>query len=309
MGNLDPVHMRETVIRAMRGYFYEHGFHEVIVPVLNRSVPHEANLHPFQAGKYYLSLSPERGLKRMIAKGEGNCFAIAKSFRNLEASGPQHMAEFLMLEWYRENSGLTEIMDETERIVTAVSGAVSRRGKTVPDFSRRTVSLQDMFMRYVGCGLHEVLSDETRMFAVASGKGYSTEGASWRGLWDQLFVNEIEPHLDKGAVFLTDFPSRVSPLCKPKDGDPLIAARFELYLDGIEIANGNTENTDASAIRRALENEPPAGKKIPGDEAFFQAVDGLKGRGFSGCGSGVDRLTMVLGGYETVRSVEQLFEG
>src|SRR5256885_1283105 len=103
MTQLQPIFIREQVLMAIRSFFVGRGFHEVVVPVLNTVLPVEPNLFPFRtewntASKkktLFLSTSPEAGLKKMMAVGVGNCFAIGKAFRNLEGAGDRHNPEFL----------------------------------------------------------------------------------------------------------------------------------------------------------------------------------------------------------------------
>jgi len=108
-------------------------------------------------------------------------------------------------------------------------------------------------------------------------------------------VNEIESQLPKKPVFLVDFPSRISPLCKKKADAPHIAERFELYMGGVEIANGNNENTDVSEIREVFEKETGKGRS-PLDTQFLDALQRMHDTDntFSGVGLGIDRLLMVM---------------
>src|SRR5258708_367510 len=112
MTDLQPFFIREEIIKSIRSFFEEQYFHEVIIPILYSSLPLEPTLYSFSTTwktnegdrELYLCTSPESALKKMLAVGIGNCFAIGKSFRNLESSGPRHNPEFLMLEWYREDA-------------------------------------------------------------------------------------------------------------------------------------------------------------------------------------------------------------
>src|SRR6266498_2907542 len=109
MNNLQPYYIREELIHQTRQFFRTKNFREIIAPVLKESLPLEPNIYPFQTtwnrhnkqNPLYLVTSPESSLKKMLAKGVGNCFAIGHSFRNLESAGTKHNPEFLMLEWYR----------------------------------------------------------------------------------------------------------------------------------------------------------------------------------------------------------------
>lgn len=302
-------YIREDLVKSIRSFFYGQDFHEVLVPVLNKSVPHEENVVPLQTQGYYLSTSPERGLKRAIAKGWGNCFAIAPAFRALEGNGPLHMKEFHMLEWYRKDSGMYQVIEDTKRLLIHIVETVKPEGFTGFDEKGfQTVSLQDLFARYAGIQLKEALIRDGAVFDVALRKGYGTKGATWRQLWDQIFVNEIEPNLPEGAVFVTDYPASVSPLCKKKESQPYLAERFELYLNGIEIANGNTENTDFEEVRAYFQSQyshENSGSQ-PIDTDFLEALNIMRLHSFGGCGLGVDRLAMLLAGAQDIREIDLL---
>jgi elongation factor P--beta-lysine ligase len=125
-------------------------------------------------------------------------------------------------------------------------------------------------------------------------KGYKTDHSSWNELYDQLFVNEVEPHLT-GALFVVDFPSRLSPLCKPKQNSPLFAERFEVYANGVELGNGNTEQTDVQTLRSIFADQH-AKTGLPMDEEFLTSLRKIEDKHFAGVGIGIERLLMVLTG-------------
>lgn len=289
--------IREQIIKSIRNFFYAQDFHEVIPPLLNTTLPLEPNLQPFSTvhnstnETYYLSMSPERGIKKMLACGIGNCFAISKSFRNYERIGSLHNNEFIMLEWYREDSSYLKIMDELELLIRSINGEM-KKGITISDSSFPRVSLNKLFKEKCGISLEELLSDEKRIYTIAESRGYKIDGATWEELYDQLFVNEIEASFTKEPFFLIDFPARISPLCTRKQDSYYFAERFELYINRMEIANGNTENTNTKEIRSAFENEQ---KKtgLPMDNEFLTSLDHMKDRLYAGVGLGIDRLTML----------------
>ena len=137
--------------------------------------------------------------------------------------------------------------------------------------------------------------------------GYSTKNASWEELYNQIFVNEIESRLPKNPFFLIDFPSFASPLCKPKKENKNLAERFELYINGVEIANGNTENTDSKLVKKHFTAE----QKIrsiyqPIDQPFLHAIDKMNNSSYAGIGLGIDRLTMLFTGSKTIDELGML---
>lgn len=274
MNNAQSSINKEEVIKTIRSFFYKQNFHEVIPDILNNTLPSEPNLTPFSTvwktqgieKTYFLSMSPERGIKKMLAKGIGNCFAISKSFRNLERSGSLHKPEFLMLEWYRENAVYTDIMSDVEKLFINFGFK-----KNWP-----VLSLKKLFQKYLNLNLEKAITND-KIFL----KNY-----------DQLFVNEIESKLPKNPLFLVDFPSKISPLCKPQKSNPLFAERFECYINGIEIGNGNTENTDTKSLRKIFESEQKL-TSLPIDEEFLDSLKIMDKKSYAGVGIGIERLVMV----------------
>ncbi|MFA5770481.1 MAG: amino acid--tRNA ligase-related protein [Patescibacteria group bacterium] len=283
MKNIQSSIIREKIIKDIRSFFYERDFHEVIPDMLNKSLPLEPNLFPFSTTwktftgekTFYLPMSPERGIKKMLAQGIGNCFAISKSFRNLERSGSLHNPEFLMLEWYREDAVYTDIMADVEKLFAYLKPNVFN--KKWPVFS-----IKKLFKKYLGLELEKAINDIT-----------------WAQNYDQLFVNEIESKLPKEPLFLIDFPTRLSPLCKPQKNNPIFAERFECYISGVEIGNGNTENTDVKSIRKVFENQQ-ALKNLPIDEEFLASLKIMNRKSYAGVGIGIDRLAMVFNNESSI---------
>lgn len=135
--NINHIHrnnflFKEQIIRTIREYFYARDFQEMITPVFNETIPLEPNIYPFSTTwitikgekKFYLSTSPEKYLKKMLAEGIGNCFSISHTFRNLEDESPIHKPEFLMLEWYRMGADYREIMEETRELISYISNEI-----------------------------------------------------------------------------------------------------------------------------------------------------------------------------------------
>lgn len=295
----------EQVMLAIRQFFQRRDFHEVIPPVLNQAIPLEPNIYPFttdwhvgkQPQTFFLSTSPERSLKLALAQGIGNYFAIGHCFRDLEGSGPIHSPEFLMLEWYREGAIYTDIMKDVQALILFVH---KRMGSSLPLQKKLwpTMSMVDLFSTHVRISMFDLLED-SYLLRVAKKKGYTVGQATWSQLFDQLFLNEIEPHLPETPFFLLDFPTRISPLCTPQQKRPYLAQRFELFLRGMEIGNGNTEFTDTTEIKKTFLLETKVRQRQqrpapPVDTQFLNALDRLKPGSYAGMGVGVDRLAMLL---------------
>lgn len=326
--NLQPIFIREQVIKAIRSFFEEKKFHEVITPSFSKGLTIEPNIFPFSTewntsekiNTLYLTTSPEIGMKKMLAQGIGNCFAIGKSFRNLEGAGSQHIPEFLMLEWYRENAEYQKIIQDAQELIKyikktidASSSNLSYQGKTI-DLNEKfeVLSLETLFPKYTGLQLSDVVKDEF-LFNASQEKGYSTQNASWSQLYDQIFVNEIESKLPNTPFFLTDFPSRTSPLCKVNEGKKYLAERFEMYIFGMEVANGNNENTDSKVVKDMFvhENEYRKANKLPFakiDEEFILALDKMSDKKYAGIGLGVDRLAMIFADTTDITDIEVFYK-
>ena len=286
---------REHIIKTVRHFFDDQGFHEVMVPVLHTAIPTEPNIYPFtttwnlpsESRQLYLSTSPESTLKKMLAAGLENCYAIAPAFRNLEGSGPQHQPEFLMLEWYRSGVDFRKIMSDIQELMLKIaqSSAISYQGKKIELADNwPSLSLVDLFAKYAGLKMEDIIN-EKNFKKRAAVKGYQTENTTWSALFDQIFLNEVQPHLPSEPFFVVDFPARISPLCQPQKAKPYLAERFEWYMCGMELANGNTENTEATILQKYFEAKELAGKKI------------------AGVGLGIDRLTMVMTNATDIKDV------
>jgi len=317
--NLSAVQLKTHLIQATREFFEQQGFLEICTPVLHEALPLEPNLYAFKSAwkarekskAVYLAVSPEVSLKKMMAAGVEQCFTIAPSFRNLEASGSQHTPEFLMLEWYRPNSTYVDIMRDTQNLIGFIQQklglSIIETAKTWPK-----LSMIELWTSYTGIELPNVLTEE-KLFPIARQKGYQTENATWSQIFDQIFLNEIEPHLPTEPFFLTDFPARVSPLCEKLREKPGFAQRFELYINTIELANGNTENLDATTVEAAFKEEKNYRHHqrlpyAPIDQDFLKTLSQLRQRyhSLAGMGVGIDRLTMLLSSTKHIQEVSPL---
>lgn len=294
---------QKKIISIIRDFFNNQNFKEVTVPILSKAIPIEPNIYPFKINNYYLATSPERELKLLLAKGIGDCFTISPAFRDLEQTGPLHKSEFLMLEWYRKNSNYKDIMKDLEKLIIYIKKNLNNEPLKLPS-NFQILSLGNLFKKHLNIDLREIILNEIKLFEVAKQKNYQTKNATWQQLFDQILVNGIEPHLPKEPFFLTDYPAKVSPLCQPQKGKPYLAERFEFYLNGIEIANGNTENTNSQSIRKVFEKENLT-RHQPMDEEFLKALDVLKAsnKNYAGAGLGLDRLTMVFNHIDNIHNI------
>lgn len=313
--DLDFLLAREKIIKLTRDFFYSQKFHEVIPEILNDSIPLEPNLYSFSCfwnlpskkTELFLPASPERYIKKMLALGLSNCFAIGHCFRNLEGSGSLHNPEFLMLEWYRENSGYEDIIEDIKRYLIYLVKKLNLDFSINSINDWKIISLEDEFNK-IGIDYKKIIEDENELFKIAKIKGYDINKATWRELFDQIFVNEIESNFSSEPFFLVDFPAKTSPLCSVSPDKPYLARRFEFYLKKVEIANGNDENTKFLQIKSAFEKEiqwreEKGLKSQPIDTVFLESIKkmALSGKKYAGVGLGIERLTMLLVGKDKIK--------
>ena len=313
-----PFLVREQVIRTTRQFFEDQDFQEITTPVLNKALPLEPNLYAFKTSwqtmkdkqTLYLSTSPEAALKKMLALGLKKVFAIGHSFRNHEPAGVEHNPEFLMLEWYRTEADHKQIMGDTEALIQFLFNQleISKRQFNLASPWPR-FSLEQLFKQKLGVSLKEILSIEA-IQVLAKSKGYALENSTWEELFNQLFMNEIETELGEQPFFLIDFPAQISPLCAPRPDKPHLAQRFEVYLNGLEIGNGNTEQTDVKLIAKHFSAEQKYRQQSnlsqPAiDQDFLQTLTTLHQtqQQYAGIGLGVERLAMILSDQENLADI------
>lgn len=296
---------RGNLISSTRQFFSQHNFQEIVPPILNNAVPNESHLTPFtttwnnnsEKTILYLPTSPERSLKIAMAQGIGNCFAIGHCFRNLEGSGSLHSPEFLMLEWYRENARYPDIIRDMQQYIVHLADnlKIDKERKSELQNGWESISIRQVFEELFDTGYEDLIIHEDKLIELARTRlGYNTNNATWRQIFDQVVVNEVESKLTKNPTFIVDFPSKISPLCQTSDIAPFVADRFELYVGGVEIANGNNENLDIETIKISFNKESKSSGN-PLDMDFINALQKMResGKQYAGVGLGLERLMMV----------------
>ena len=307
---------RAAVLRSLRAFLDERGFLEVETPIL-QPLYGGASARPFLTrynaldSDFYLRIADELYLKRLIVGGLERVYEIGKDFRN-EGMDRLHNPEFTMLECYQAYADYGDVMELTEGMVRGVvrevtGGAlVSVRGQVLDVAAPfRRERYLDLVAEHSGVDLRS--ADEARLRLAVSSRGVEPEEGIGRGrLVDLLFKLAVEPHL-LAPTFVLDYPIEISPLAKPKRGDPALAERFELFVGGSELVNAFSELNDPddqrgrlaaqAALRAAGDDEAQAL-----DEDFLRALEyGMPPTG--GLGLGVDRLTMLVTGERSIRDV------
>ncbi len=307
---------RARIISAIRRFLDERGFLEVETPIL-QPIYGGASARPFVTHHnaldmpLYLRIADELYLKRLIVGGIERVYEIGKDFRN-EGMDRFHNPEFTMLEFYAAYFDYEDVMRLTEEllafVVESVDGTLSIRygGQTInftPPFARYT--MYDA-LREIGGVDVPALSDVELRNKVQS-LGVEGVGAMGRGkLIDELFGELVEPHLVQ-PTFITDYPREMSPLAKPKRGNPELTERFELIAAGREIVNAYSELNDPLDQRERLEAQGRL--RAAGDEEaqvvdadYIRALEyGMPPTG--GFGMGIDRLVMLLTDQSSIRDV------
>jgi lysyl-tRNA synthetase class 2 len=298
---------RAELLAAIRAFFAARGVLEVETPTLSRATvtaPHLASLRCRYSGPgaeaidLYLQTSPEYAMKRLLAAGSGPIYQICRAFRDGEA-GRHHNPEFTLLEWYRPGYDHLALMDEIGELLADL-------GLDCPE----RITYCQIFERFLGVDPHAVSVDKLREKTRQTVSGPSPAlAADDRDAWlDLLLVSTIGPELGKDRpTFVYDYPASQAALAAVRPGPPEVAERFELYIDGIEIANGWNELTDPGEQRarfeRDLEQRRRAGSELPLiDKRLLAALDhGLPQ--CAGVALGIDRLLFAMTGEGEIGKV------
>ncbi|MEM1110734.1 MAG: EF-P lysine aminoacylase EpmA [Pseudomonadota bacterium] len=295
---------RAELLGTLRHFFLQRGVLEVSTPLLCTTGVTDPAVETLRVTEgrsldspRYLQSSPEYALKRLLASGSGPIYEICPAFRDGEA-GARHNPEFTLLEWYRPGYDHHRLMDEVAELVSACLG----------DRPMRKLSYQALFLEYLDLDPFASSCAELKARAGAEIDIGGLDGDT--DLWlDLLLSHLIEPQLaGSGFVFVYDYPASQAALSRiVTTDDKAIGERFELYVDGVEIANGYHELLDAEEQRRRFQadNERRQAKgqvPCPIDEGLLAALDsGLPP--CSGVALGVDRLLMLATGRDDLRDV------
>ena len=310
---LATLRLRAGLLAQTRGFFAARGVLEVETPALSAAAitdPHLASLSTVYSGPgsrhgqtLYLHTSPEFAMKRLLAAGSGCIYQIARVFRDGEA-GRRHNPEFTLLEWYRVGFDHHRLMDEVAELVTMLLA-----GRLALAEAER-LSYRALFQRHLNLDPHRAsvaelkVRAEAREVPVPPGMPAS-ETDPWL---DLLLTHWIEPRLDPGRLtFVYDYPVSQAALARLRPGDPPVGERFELYVGGVELANGFHELGDAAEQRRRFEAENAARRTrglpaMPMDENLLAALEaGLPD--CAGVALGFDRLVMLAAGKGALAEV------
>ncbi len=290
----EGLHMRAAFFRCIRSFFYHHGFLEVDTPLRQPVYIPESNIILLASEKEYLQSSPELCMKRLLAAGHDKLFQICPCFRK-EEKGRLHLEEFQMLEWYRLGTDYHQLMGDCEKLLRCVL-------KKLGEFRVSAGMEEKTFL--AGVDIDRAWQRLTVADAFAAFSPMQPGPALQEGKFDELLVEYIEPCLGTvSPTFLYDYPSELGSLARKKADNPAVVERFELYINGVEIANGFSELTDAAEQRARFQDEidllqSARGGKVFMPERFLAELDQLDTA--AGIALGLDRLFMQVMNYQTI---------
>jgi len=295
--SLEMLRLRAEVLAAIRAFFADRGVLEVETPLLASAPVTDLHLQALscryrgpgadQGRKLYLQTSPEFAMKRLLAAGTGAVYQICKAVRDGEAGG-MHNPEFTILEWYRPGWNHHRLMDEVDELLQLVLGTRPGDRLTYATIFERHASV-DVFS-----------ANDEELVSRAETLGVTQPNALGRDdLLNLLLTHVVEPQLGRSRpTFVHDYPASQASLSRIRPGDPPVAERFEVFSEGIELANGYHELTDPVEQRQRFEADIAARRaaglpEVPIDERLLSAIEhGLPD--CAGVALGVDRLLMVV---------------
>jgi len=304
---------RSHILSQIRSFFHINEYLEVETPILAPELIPESTIEVFETTfssefhgdrQLYLTPSPEVFMKKLIAKGSGNIYQITKSFRNSEQIGKDHNPEFTMLEWYTMETDYMDSIKTTEDLFESLIKE-DTPGCFKPPFLRK--SIEEVFKEYISVNL---LKCQTRTLIKeeAMNLGLKIEKTdTWEDIFNRIFLNFIEPELPKDKpIVLYNYPKQILCLAKELKGTPW-RERWELYVNGIELANCYSEETESIKVKNLFETEYAKKVQSPGVipdiDSNYNLIFNKDFPECSGVALGIDRLVMLLTGATSIEGV------
>ncbi len=315
---------RAELLRALRGFFAARGYVEVETPALQASPGMERYMAAFEtafvppagaARRMYLQVSPEFAMKKLLVAGMERIWQLARAFRNGETSA-RHHPEFSMLEWYRTGAGWRDAAAEAAELVRALAGPSVSRGGGVCDLSGpwTWLTVAEAFREHAGIDLDGLTDDPERPSpdplreaAAAAGVRVAADDG-WEDVFFRVMLERVEPRLGRGTpAVLHSWPLPLAALARRDPADPSLAERFEIFVGGMELANGYGELADAAEHGRRVAE---TGRQRRRDGRAAWPEDGDLQRALeagmpecAGVALGFDRLVMLATGAERIEDV------
>ncbi len=270
------------MVQHTRDFFIHQGYLEVDTPLRSPSIIPEAHIDPIMSEGHYLQASPELYMKRLLSQGLDKIFQICKCFRKDER-GRRHLPELTMLEWYGTGHTYENLMDQCESLLAHIAAKLGLNNSLA--YQGHTIDLQNEFHRLTIAQAFDQFGSMTADKALEAGQ------------FDEIISFEIEPHLGiKRPCFLYDYPAPLASLAKLHPDNNQVAQRFELYIAGIELANGFSELTDPGIQRKRFieENKLRSAQELsplPLPEKFLYDLETMPDA--AGIALGLDRLIML----------------
>ncbi|RHX90657.1 lysine--tRNA ligase [Leptospira stimsonii] len=306
---------RSKIVSEIRSFLTNEGFLEVETPMM-QPIAGGAAARPFVTHhntldmQLFLRIAPELYLKRLIVGGMDRVFELNRNFRN-EGISTKHNPEFTMLEAYMAFGDMASMLDLTERLITYLAQKVCgtlkiQYGKDMIDLSPpwRRVTYVDIIKEYSGIDFSQVTTlEEAKKKAAELKVDVSKCNSIWK-VADEVFSDKAEPNLIQ-PVFITDYPTELSPLAKSNPEKPGFVERFEPYVAGREIGNAFTELNDPFDQKERFEEQVKQ-REAGDDEAFMMDEDYIRALEYGmpptgGLGIGIDRLVMLLTNSHSIR--------
>ena len=310
--SLEMLKTKARLLSKLRAFFAEKDILEVQTPVLSQAGNTEPSIETFVTQQHenlnhkiqpsFLNTSPEFAMKRLLAAGSGSIYQITPVFRQDEQS-KRHNPEFTLLEWYRIDFDHHALMGEVNSLVRFVADDFLKLERS------QFFSYQNAMIKFAEVDPFNATTEELKEAAIKAGIDAVGMDDAPRDSWlDLLMSHVVEKNLPLNCpVFIYDYPASQAALAKIRKGSPDVAERFELYINGMEVANGFHELSDAKEQEQRFHNEQTQRKKsgLQGIPADYNLIAALK-HGLPECAGvaiGLDRLLMVLTGAEHINEV------
>lgn len=300
--SLGMLQKRSQGLQQLRAFFYARNLLEVDTPILSQAGTPDVHLRSLNtqvrlpglknSQTYYLHTSPEYAMKRLLCAGSGDIFYLGKVFRDGDFS-QRHQVEFTMLEWYRLEFDLMQMMQETAELIQ----------QCLPTFKIEMLTYQQAFERFAGIPniFSASASDCQQCLEHHHVPKVIGVDRNDKALWEQLVLTEVIEHqLGQGKITcLYHYPARDAALAKIHPERSHLAQRFEVFVSGMELANGYEELQDANTYRERFEQSNVVRQKsrlpkMPLDEHLLSALKSNQFPACSGVALGVDRLFMLM---------------
>ncbi len=316
-------HHRAGIIRSIRHFFESRDFLEVNAPLLTPYPTLDSNIHSMEtrfceekgkSHRLFLHTSPEHAMKKLLAGGAERIFFLGKVFRDRELTR-LHNPEFTMLEWYRANATYNDIMQDTENLIHCIAQEHIQSNELVYQGLKidltlpwERTTLQTLFEREAGIDLKKSLSIEKLKKSASDHGIHVQKKEDWETIFFRIFLEKIEPKCGRSKpLFVMDYPAQMGLMAKRKEGEVDWVERVELYITGLEIANGYSELTDPDEQRTRFQQEQKM-KANAGysnyriDDELLSALQ-LGMPPSAGMALGVDRLVMLLTNETDIQNV------